>query len=77
MVDLLENQCSQCSLQMQAVGSRAIPYLKYKFPDLWKLLVDKYQEQENSIESYFMSTYECLIEDLNCNSSLELLKSLY
>ncbi|KAH0568536.1 uncharacterized protein LOC123266730 [Cotesia glomerata] len=74
MVDLLENQCSKCSLQMQAIGSRAIPYFKDQFPDLWILLVKKYQEKENSIESYFLSAYECLIKDLNCSSSLELLK---
>ncbi|CAD6209179.1 GSCOCT00003767001.3-RA-CDS [Cotesia congregata] len=74
MVDLLENQCSKCSLQMQAIGSRAIPYLKDQFPDLWILLVKKYQKKENSMESYFLSAYECLIEDLNCNSSFELLK---
>lgn len=78
MSDILENQCSKCSLQMQAVGCVAIPYLQNEFPDLWEFLLKKYdnnQSQKLSMDSYFLKAYNCLIFDINCDSSLQLLRS--
>ncbi|XP_014297531.1 allergen Tha p 1 [Microplitis demolitor] len=77
MSDILENQCSKCSLQMQAVGCVAIPYLQNEFPDLWEFLLKKYdnnQSQKLSMDSYFLKAYNCLIFDINCDSSLQLLR---